>query len=278
MLGVQGATNRAEPGSLGSVPPVDVAELLSLFDGLVQRLRTGLSEVEDWGSSGRREGQYHPDVLADAVLVEGLVEAGVRVLSEESGLSGSGPVTVVVDPIDGSTNASLGIPWYATSLCAVDDRGPLCALVENLATGERFEAVRDAGATCDGQPIRARPPRPLGEATIAVSGWPGRHAGWRQYRAMGAAALDLCAVAAGRFDGYVDCDGAHGVWDYLGGWLICRESGAHIADHDGRDLVVLDPAARRGPVAAASVELLDELVLVRSGPRGGGPGAATGRR
>lgn len=242
---------------------MDPADLLALFKALVERLARTLDDVEDWGPSGMRDGQYHPDVAADAVLVGGLVEAGLRVLSEESGLTGAGPVTVVVDPLDGSTNASLGIPWYATSLCAVDDQGPLCALVQNLATGQRFEAIRGGGATCDGAAIRAGSTRVLGSSIVAVSGWPTGHGGWRQYRALGAAALDLCSVAAGRLDGYVDCDAAHGVWDYLGAWLVCRESGAVIVDGDGLDLVVLDPSARRGPIAAATPELLEELMAMR---------------
>ena len=242
---------------------MDPGDLLTLFTALVERLGRTLDEVGDWGPSGGRDGQYHPDVAADSVLVGGLVQAGLRVLSEESGLTGSGPLTVVVDPLDGSTNASLGIPWYATSLCAVDERGPLCALVQNLATGERFQAVRGEGATCDGVAIRTGSTRDVGSSIVAVSGWPSGHGGWRQYRALGAAALDLCSVAAGRLDGYVDCDAAHGVWDYLGAWLVCRESGAVIVDGDGRDLVVLEPTARRGPVAAATPELLEELVAMR---------------
>ena len=68
--------------------------------------------------------------------------------------------------------------------------------------------------------------------------------GWKQYRALGAAALDLCAVAAGVVDAYIDCSrSAHGPWDYLGGLLVCTEAGAVVADADGRDLVV--PRARR---------------------------------
>ena len=53
---------------------------------------------------------------------------------------------------------------------------------------------------------------------IGLSGYPPRSLGWGQYRALGAAALDLCAVADGVLDGYVDCSrDAHGSWDYLGG-------------------------------------------------------------
>jgi myo-inositol-1(or 4)-monophosphatase len=245
------------------VAAVSPEDLLAVFDDVVGEVRAALGGLDDWGPSGGRDGQYRHDVLADGIAVRRLAGAGVRVLSEESGMTGTGELTVVVDPIDGSTNASLGLPWYAASLCAVDREGPLCALVENLATGERFQAVRGAGATGGGLAVRPSTVVDLGDAVIGFSGWPPRRARWRQYRALGAAALDVCAVAAGRLDGYVDCDGAHGVWDYLGAMLVCREAGAAIADGHGRDLVVLDPLARRTPVAAATPELLDELLRMQ---------------
>jgi myo-inositol-1(or 4)-monophosphatase len=239
-------------------------ELLRLFDALVGELREALSGLDDWGLSGARDGQYRHDVVADEIIVGGLTAAGLRVLSEESGITGSGSITVVVDPIDGSTNASLQIPWYAASLCAVDTSGPLCSLVENLATGERFQAVRGEGALRDGQPIRPSGVTDVGEAIVGFAGLPVQHGGWRQYRSLGAAALDLCSVAAGRLDGYVDCSGAHGVWDYLGAWLVCQETGTTVVDTQGRELVVLDPTARRAPAAAATPELLQQLLgLVR---------------
>ena len=163
---------------------------------------------------------------------------------------------MVVDPVDGSTNASRRIPYYASSLCAVDADGPLAALVVNLATGERFDAVRGGGARRDGRPIRASDTTALDDALIAVNGLPDRHWGWAQYRAFGAAALDLCAVACGRVDAYVDATrSSHGPWDYLGGLLVCAEAGATVTDADDRDLVVLDHGARRTPIAAATPEL-----------------------
>ncbi|MCC6433917.1 MAG: inositol monophosphatase [Acidimicrobiales bacterium] len=197
---------------------------------------------------------HHSDLATDAAALAVLQDAGVRVLSEESGLTGPAhaEVTVVVDPLDGSTNAAAGLPWYATSLCAVDERGPRVAVVRNLATGECFAAVRGEGATVDGAPLRSPVDRTevLGDALVLLSGHARAHLGWRQYRAMGALALDLCAVAAGRMDAYLDCSvDAHGVWDYLGGVLIAREAGIDVCDVHGRELVVLDPAARRTPVA-----------------------------
>ena len=96
---------------------------------------------------------------------------------------------------------------------------------------------------------------------IAISGLPDHHYGWRQFRAMGASALDICAVATGSFDGFVDMSpDAHGVWDYLGATLVVREAGGVVVDAVGRDLTVLDHPARRTPVAATSSALLDELL------------------
>jgi fructose-1,6-bisphosphatase/inositol monophosphatase family enzyme len=100
---------------------------------------------------------------------------------------------------------------------------------------------------------------------VALSGFPPQYLGWSQYRALGAAALDLCAVAEGVVDGYIDCSvDAHGPWDYLGGALVCTEAGAVVADALGRDLCVLEPDARRSPVAAATPELLAEIVQRRA--------------
>lgn len=216
-----------------------------------------------WQPVGPGAAQHRSDLTADAAILAVLDAAGVGVLSEESGLRrpDGGPV-VVVDPLDGSTNAAHRLPWYATSLCAVDDHGPLAAVVHDHGSGRRYEAVRGGGARCDGLPLtrRAEVP-PLSGAVVALSGLPPAHLGWAQFRALGAAALDLCAVADGRLDAFVDCSvDAHGVWDYLGALLVCSEAGVPVVDRLGRDLVVLDPAARRTPVAGGDAALLAELL------------------
>jgi myo-inositol-1(or 4)-monophosphatase len=101
----------------------------------------------------------------------------------------------------------------------------------------------------------------LGEAVVALSGYPAAHLGWKQFRALGAAALDLCAVASGVVDAYIDCSrDAHGPWDYLGGMLVCQEAGAPVLDARGRDLVTRGHKDRRTPVAAASDGLLAEIL------------------
>jgi len=244
---------------------VDDATLLEVLDETSAAIRSVLGDLDDWGLAGTRAGQYHSDLAADAAALKVLERAGLGVLSEESGRHRpDAEITVVLDPLDGSTNASRGIPWFATSLCAVDADGPRAALVVNLATGQRFEAVRGGGATCDGRPLHPSGVTALRESIVALSGFPDRWLGWNQYRALGACALDLCAVAGGVVDGYIDSSwNAHGSWDYLGGLLVCLEAGAHVADLDGRDLVALEHADRRTPVAAATPELLEEMLQAR---------------
>jgi fructose-1,6-bisphosphatase/inositol monophosphatase family enzyme len=168
---------------------------------------------------------------------------------------------VVGDPVDGSTNASHRIPWYATSLCAVDGDGPRAALVVNQASGVRFEAVRGGGARKDGVPITPSGCDRLADAIVAFSGYPPRHFGWNQFRCLGAAALDLCAVAEGVLDGFGVVGGSHlGSWDYLGGMLVCTEAGAVVGEAAGADLVTLSHDERRAPFAAATRALLEEFL------------------
>ncbi len=241
---------------------------MTLVSDVAHAVETALATQSEWGESGLRPGQYRSDLVADHAALGVLERAGVGVLSEESGLRRADhPLLVVVDPLDGSTNASMGLAWYATSVCAVDQHGPLAAIVVNLATGTRYEATRGGGARRDGRSISPSGCGSLSSAIVGLSGLPLHHYGWRQYRALGAAALDLCAVADGTLDGFVDCsDDAHGVWDYLGGWLVCREAGVRVIDAFDRELVVKDPALRRTPIAAGSEPLLDALIAARRGP------------
>jgi fructose-1,6-bisphosphatase/inositol monophosphatase family enzyme len=242
--------------------------LLELFDEVTTAVRSVLDDLDDWGLADTKPGQHLSDLAADEAAVALLQTHGLPVLSEESGTHDhsavSSDVVVVVDPLDGSTNAAHGIPWYATSLCAVDAHGPRVAAVTNLATGTAFTAVRGRGAWRDGRPIAPSGNEVLADAVVGLSGFPGRAFGWRQYRALGAAALDLCLVACGGLDAYFDCGvNAHGPWDYLGGLLVCTEAGAVVIDVEGRDLVALAHDDRRTPVAAATPALLDQLMVER---------------
>ncbi len=242
---------------------VDSDHVLADLHAAADAVAAALDGHADWGPSGNRPDQYASDVVADEAVRGVLLPLGYGLLSEESAVveAGEGRPMVVVDPLDGSTNASRGIPHYAASLCAVDDEGPLAAVVLNLALGTRYEAVRGGGARRDGVGLFRDDSPQLSEAIVGVSGLPASNPGWAQFRCLGAAALDLCAVADGTLDAYVDCVvDAHGVWDYLGALLVCREAGVTVEDAKGRDLCVLDRAIRRTPVAAAGTALHEALL------------------
>lgn len=249
------------------VPPALETLAIEAFDRASNAVAAVLAATTDWGASGVRDGQYAVDLVADAACLDVLYGAGFRVLSEESGITGrpgsQGAPIVVVDPLDGSTNASRGVPWFATALCLVDDHGPAVGMVVNHATGDRFLAVRGAGAERNGRPISTSGETDLGRSIVGASGLPARHYGWAQFRVLGASAPDICAVACGVTDAWFDAHAHHAVWDYLASVLILTEAGGAVAEVSGRDLCVLDHDARRGPVVAATPELLATLLAAQ---------------
>src|ERR687889_208179 len=133
--------------------------------------------------------------MRDELLLEVLHDTATAVRTALDAL-------VVLDPVDGSTNASRGLPWFATSLCAVDADGARAAVVVDQAGGTRVEAVRGRGARVDGPPAApgagtgvgplrggggsARRLHRLLRRRARVGGLPGGHAGlpggWRAGR------------------------------------------------------------------------------------------------
>lgn len=212
------------------------------------------------GLSGDRYSQYFLDVAADEVALRVLVGAGYRVVSEESGVSGSGEFTIVVDPIDGSTNCDRGIPFYATSLAVMKGDELVAGLVRNQVDGTSFEALKGSGATRNGDVIHPSSQKDLAKAIVAFSGLPSRHLGWAQCRALGAASLEICLVADGSLDVYgVAQNSTLNPWDYLAGMLIAREAGAFVRDYRDEELETSAAVVRR-PVFASTEELLTTVM------------------
>jgi len=240
---------------------VNPNDLLAVFDEAADAARASVAPLTGAMRRARTDtpGQYALDVVADAAVLPILHGAGLAVVSEESGRSGRGdaPITVVLDPVDGSTNCSRDIPYWSISLCAIDAEGPLCALVTNQATGVRTTAVRGKGASRDGEPVVPSAVRRVEDAVVSFSGTPQRSLPWQQLRSLGSAALELCDVAAGALDAYLTSWLAP--WDYLGGLLVCRESGAPVVDAHGGELMVTDASERRQLIAASTPELVDSV-------------------
>jgi myo-inositol-1(or 4)-monophosphatase len=159
-------------------------------------------------------------------------------------------LTWIVDPIDGTVNFLYGIPMYAVSIAVVEG-GPdpltwtaLAGCVVNPASGEEFTAVRGGGARLGVATLRVSSPASLSQSLLATgfSYDPSRRREQgervarllglvRDIRRGGAASLDLCYVAAGRLDAYVERGLAP--WDHAAGVLIAQEAGAVVLTPDG---------------------------------------------
>ena len=243
------------------------AEILQVLNNTANAVSKVLEANTDWSLSGIRHTQYSVDVRADNAALAVLHEAGCAVLSEESqitGLWGDDDILVVMDPLDGSTNASRGVPWFATALCALDKNGMRASLVVNQASGkDRYWATQGGGAFHNGNQMRPSACSTLKEAVVGVSGLASFRPQWSQFRALGAAALDICLVAQGVLDGWVDFN-SHGVWDYLASILICQEAGVATSEYLDRELLVTQYDEKRTPIVAATPALLAQLREVRS--------------
>lgn len=238
---------------------IDVLSRAALaVDELVRSMSAGALLLRADG----HDDQFQVDVAADRTVREVLMPHGLGVLSEESGRHpGEVPILVVVDPIDGSTNCSRQISHYGPSLCAIDESGPLASVVHNIHTSTTYCAERGGGATRNGSPIE---PAVRKSIDLLMTGDPCRELdGHAWTRVSGASAHDLCLVADGSIDGYVDHHNSQSVWDYLGAALVVWECGGAVRERGGSELVDLDARADRRLIAATSplqLDLLDRLV------------------
>jgi myo-inositol-1(or 4)-monophosphatase len=238
-------------------------DLLELFEAAAAAVHDAVAAIPrtDIRSRTDRAGQYALDLVADAVACAVLERAPVRIVSEESGVherTGAG-ITVVIDPVDGSTNCARGIAYWATSIAAIDADGLVCSLVVNQASGSRTTAVREGGAFRDGARLRASSVTRVEDSVISIARPPAPPLPWKQYRAFACGALALCEVAAGGIDAHVDTDFAMRPWDYLGALLACEEAGATVLDAHDQPLVTTEPDAHRRIVAAGTAALASTL-------------------
>ncbi len=241
---------------------MEPAALVALFEDVATAIRVGLDELADWGRADGHDGQYQHDGVADDLAIPMLLDAGLGVVSEESPSRNTDrPIVAVIDPIDGSTNASMGLPWFATSIAAVDAEGLVAGVVVNQALGVTYSATRGGGAFRDGARIAPSACDALGDAIVIINDRPPVGFAPRQYRVLGAAALDMCAVADGTADAFVDYGTGLAPWDYLGALLVCSEAGVAVGSFSGEELVAAEEV-RRNPVAACSETVRDSILSI----------------
>ncbi|MEZ5380880.1 MAG: inositol monophosphatase family protein [Microthrixaceae bacterium] len=171
---------------------------------------------------------------------EGIGDTAARSPADEGhDRSGGDGIVWVVDPIDGTTNYVYGSSEWAVCVAATSGGETLAGAVVAPALGLTYLAAAGGGATCNGEPLRLSEPPPLGRALVATGfGYDSgrRHRQGvvaaevlpqvRDLRRRGAAALDVCAVAAGTVDAFYEA----GVqwWDFAAAAVVASEAGATV--------------------------------------------------
>ncbi|MES2522766.1 MAG: inositol monophosphatase family protein [Gemmatimonadota bacterium] len=188
----------------------------------------------------------------------------LRIVGEElgpNGDTGSG-LTAIVDPLDGTSNFLHGYPSYCVSIGIAIDGVPVVGVVNDVARGGEYTATAGGGAFVDGVPMRVSTTSRTTRALVGT-GFPFKsEEGVRQYlgqlerlipqvsgmRRCGAAALDLCDLARGRFDAFWEMSLAP--WDVAAGILLVREAGGIVTDMDGNPAPI-----KFGPIIASNAVL-----------------------
>ena len=247
------------------------------------RRQEGSQAPESWSEKGRADFVTEVDRESERLIAETLTGAfpGSAVVGEEltpaaAGGSAAGlpsGVAWVVDPLDGTTNFLHRFPYYAVSIAALLDREPVAAVVQHVPPGIRYHAVKGGGAWQDEAPLHVSAVREPRQALIGT-GFPFKTVEQLpQYQAQfgavlwntagvrrpGSAALDLCDVAAGRFDGFWELVLAP--WDVAAGTLIAREAGGIVTGLDGTPHVI-----RHGPIVAGNPVIHPWLLALLNDP------------
>jgi len=210
-------------------------------------VRTGWGQARSVRFKGEKNLVTEYDQRSEAAIVAVIRDAfpDHRILAEEGSMGGSDPRhRWLIDPLDGTTNFAHGCPFVGVSVaCERDGELVFGAILDPLGD-ELFVAERGRGAVLNGRPI-AVSATPTLERALLVTGFPyGREhiaaalASWNRFipaaqavRRLGAAALDLAYVAAGRLDGFWE---SHlGPWDCAAGAVLVAEAGGRVTDYSG---------------------------------------------
>lgn len=269
---------------------LDLALAAARDAAAVHRRHVGRVRLEDWSEKGVSDFVTHVDREAESRIVARIHSAfpDHAILAEEAASDAGHPAgrgapapaeeaaagfLWIADPLDGTTNFLHAYPAYSASV-AVAHRGELLAgAVVDSASGAEWTAARGRGAHRNGEPIRVSELGELRHALIGT-GFPFRDLDLlphylRQFDALtrrtagirraGSAALDLCHVASGYFDGFWELILAP--WDVAAGALIVREAGGLVTDLAGSpDILAGGPILAGNPMIHGELRrVLDEL-------------------
>lgn len=196
---------------------------------------------------------------------------GHRIVSEENGLSeGADESLWLIDPLDGTINFAHGIPIFCVSLAFVEAGQIRLGVVYDPLRDECFSGERGQGSWLNGELLHTAASASL-DHSLLVTGFPynirtaantnlGHYADFSLrsmgVRRLGSAALDLCYVASGRFDGYWEI--SINAWDVAAGILIAEEAGARVTKVDGSTHLLTAPLS----IVAANPTLHPQILEI----------------
>lgn len=208
------------------------------------------------------------DIAAEDAALNILSSSGIdmKIVTEEKGIIifGDKPeFTVVLDPLDGTYNATHNIPFYSVSIAIGNDEitDIKYAKVYNLSNRTDFTAELGGGAFYNNNEIRVSSTLEIEECAIAAYGYNKGEEVFkrlarrvRRIRSLGSAALELCYVASGRFDAFIDLRNRLRPTDVAAGILIVNEAGGIVTDGYGNPLCIkLDVISKVNLVSSNSL-------------------------
>ncbi len=222
--------------------------------GSAKILCTYLGNLEKIDKKGPADLVTAADLASERQIIDAIRYrfADHDILAEESGSANStkSEYQWIIDPLDGTTNFAHQVPLFSISIAFAVSGEIRVGIVLNPVSGELFTAVKEKGATLNGRQITISSCRQLSEALL-VTGFP---YDYKQnatpymerfercmkasigVRRLGSAAIDLCFVACGRFDGFWEENLKP--WDTAAGALIAEEAGARVTDFSGKPFTV----------------------------------------
>jgi myo-inositol-1(or 4)-monophosphatase len=247
-------------------------------------LRAGYDTEHQVGYKGVIDLVTEVDHLSEAFLLGELQRdfPDHHIFSEETGvIQGSDEHIWYIDPVDGTVNYAHHIPIFCVSIAYAARTGNSSSRSADLKLGaiydpmrdEMFLAERGKGASLNGRPLRVSSATEL-QRSLLVTGFP--YNAWNTpqdnfanfvkfaklsqgVRRLGSAALDLCYVAAGRFDGYWEM--SLNPWDVAAGGLICEEAGARVTNVKGIGDYISPPQS----VIASTTGIYDRILQELNG-------------
>lgn len=231
---------------------------------LLNAVQAGAAQLQHYFNGefkiSNKEGVNNIVTEADAAAEKAIIEVIQQhfpdhfILSEEVGeIKTDSEYKWIIDPIDGTVNFSNGIPLCCVSIALEKENTIILGAVYNPFINELFFAQKGMGATLNGKKIRVSEKETVLKSCL-VTGFPYTYLDSPNgpiqvfeklirkgipVRRLGSAAIDLCWVAAGRFDGFYE----HQLqpWDCAAGFLLVEEAGGKITDFEGNDYNVYQP-------------------------------------